>query len=1358
MKKKMFLFLCMAICLLMQNAYAQSSNVLLYEDFENVPFDEGVLSLPTDWTRTATPGHPDDMWRAAFVKFNYDEIRGNNGSRYYMCTQTQNYQHDMWAFTPGLQLEAGKTYNISFYMQLRDDYYDKSRHEAIEVKIGTAANAAGMTTLVYEKNDEGFDEWRQALCQFTAPATGTYYVGFHCISEEGINTSLIDDVKIDEAVIGADFSADSTAYFGNVYTNLSTSSITYTDSRKYEIRNRGTQDLIISSCSSSSPQITIGGLPVTIPAGETRTIDVNLTLSTNGDYNGNFVLETNDGVQASQTIALKATGLNARRTKYHVEEFEGGSMRPQGWEDVGELAGFVQKQNGYGHNRSGSLEVNIRLTYGVNLPTAPAILSHFVEMGSAPRIKFDFWLGNSNDIYELPTTEQVIIGVLVTADFGKTYDTVHWIAPGSPNQWVPDQEWTFVDIDLTNPKFGGKFTNKICRVKLLAHWANDADYWFYADDMKIGTEPSKELAGVKLSGNTTPYQGEENRYTVSILNKGKETQSSYTVKLMCDNVEVGSAAGVTVAKGETKNVEILWTPTSITGIKKIYAKVELAGDELDENDKTPNVMVNVLTDNLRTISFGSRSIASPTVPIKLENNRNGSQALYYPSDLGTNTGKISGIGYKTIFASEVSNVPVKIYLGETPRRNLDNGWFSVEDLKKVFDGRVDFVEGQIADAYINFDSIYEYKGGNLIVYAVKDGGPTSFSALFLCTETYPQSRIRHSDFTNIMYPEDGESQVMFLQVPDMTFIQDATGSAEITGVIRDIQTNAPLSGVTVSIKGTQLSKITGADGRYSFILKPGNYGIEASLFRYFTDSARVDITADNVTEKNISLKKIEQYTLTGKVTDNVTGDGIANAKVLMLGYTNHGVVADAEGNYTINNVYGGAGFDYRVRVLAETWYDLYDTIEVTSSATFNYELDEVPYSVDNVVAWQNGAQTEATVTWEAPNPKLSLSYDNGILSRQLGFGNENVPTGVIGSVYKESMLLYRVSWYIQKLEGTSDSTRVNIFIFAIDEDGLPTANNTLMGFTNNINSSKDEWNTYEFPTPVVAPNGFMIAISAQQGRLALGATEPDEEHPFNNLTHFLCSDFQTSQMYPLESNQPPMIAIPMLRVEGTPIETIPSWVFGAPAAGMPEMPNTLTASEVAEALNMDNSQRTSQASAMWLDHQAVSPVVTEIPTKAPAAKSLLGEYEVYRLVERTAFTEWQELATDHTGLSFTDNGWANLDTAAVYQYAIVAKYTNDISVPKFSNLLGKRAHLKVDDNALLKDVFVYSSSNRIFIVNENNIRLPYVQIFDMMGQTVYQTKTNSSTVLEMNVATGYYIVRLVSEDGKVSNTKIYLKK
>ncbi|MCL2073112.1 MAG: chitobiase/beta-hexosaminidase C-terminal domain-containing protein [Marinilabiliaceae bacterium] len=74
----------------------------------------------------------------------------------------------------------------------------------------------------------------------------------------------------------------------------------------------------------------------------------------------------------------------------------------------------------------------------------------------------------------------------------------------------------------------------------------------------------------------------------------------------------------------------------------------------------------------------------------------------------------------------------------------------------------------------------------------------------------------------------------------------------------------------------------------------------------------------------------------------------------------------------------------------------------------------------------------------------------------------------------------------------------------------------------------------------------------------------------------------------------------------------------------------------------------------------------------------------------------------------------------------------------------------------LTDIEVYSFNNQIYIINEKNINLKSVQIIDLLGRVIYKDKVNSSTTISINVDNGHYIVRLISEDGKVSNTKVYL--
>ena len=75
----------------------------------------------------------------------------------------------------------------------------------------------------------------------------------------------------------------------------------------------------------------------------------------------------------------------------------------------------------------------------------------------------------------------------------------------------------------------------------------------------------------------------------------------------------------------------------------------------------------------------------------------------------------------------------------------------------------------------------------------------------------------------------------------------------------------------------------------------------------------------------------------------------------------------------------------------------------------------------------------------------------------------------------------------------------------------------------------------------------------------------------------------------------------------------------------------------------------------------------------------------------------------------------------------------------------------------LDNVKVYSHLNHVYIVNENNIRFKSVQLIDLLGRIIYNGNANNSTMFSVDAVSGLYIVRLISEEGKVSTTKVYLQ-
>jgi hypothetical protein len=92
---------------------------------------------------------------------------------------------DSWLFTPGLNLNAGKTYQLkfgyfSFFTQVPGEI------SSIEIKYGKATGAVAMTEgTLFKKTDISLASYddiallKDTIITFTANHTDVYYIGFH---------------------------------------------------------------------------------------------------------------------------------------------------------------------------------------------------------------------------------------------------------------------------------------------------------------------------------------------------------------------------------------------------------------------------------------------------------------------------------------------------------------------------------------------------------------------------------------------------------------------------------------------------------------------------------------------------------------------------------------------------------------------------------------------------------------------------------------------------------------------------------------------------------------------------------------------------------------------------------------------------------------------------------------------------------------------------------------------------------------------------------------------------------------------------------------------------------------------------
>lgn len=165
-------------------------NVPYLQDFTGV----SVPAIPSctsvqDINGTPTWGTftPDATWgfNGTTLRYLYDAAKPGND----------------WFYIQGVNLQAGKQYELSYKYGSTDELYP----ERMKVAMGTAAEAGSMTTTLADypniiaNADAPFAKLDRIL--FTVPANGAYYVGFQVYSQPDQFTLYLDSIVVREVPI-----------------------------------------------------------------------------------------------------------------------------------------------------------------------------------------------------------------------------------------------------------------------------------------------------------------------------------------------------------------------------------------------------------------------------------------------------------------------------------------------------------------------------------------------------------------------------------------------------------------------------------------------------------------------------------------------------------------------------------------------------------------------------------------------------------------------------------------------------------------------------------------------------------------------------------------------------------------------------------------------------------------------------------------------------------------------------------------------------------------------------------------------------------------------------------------------------
>ncbi|MDR2928528.1 MAG: choice-of-anchor J domain-containing protein, partial [Cytophagaceae bacterium] len=495
----------------------------------------------------------------------------------------------------------------------------------------------------------------------------------------------------------------------------------------------------------------------------------------------------------------------------------------------------------------------------------------------------------------------------------------------------------------------------------------------YFDDFSIEEIAPADAAASKLFGTSTPMAGKPFTYKASVVNAGVEDLSAYIVKLVdADDNILATAAGTNLAAGATAMLNMTWTPTS-AGNMNIRAVVEADGDGNASNNTTAAFAITVqATSGSFNGRIGMGTTSNINVPFNFTWSTSMVQTIYFDHELIGQQGAITGVQYFNNFTTEsVVERPVKIWMANTERADVGTTWVPESEFTLVFDGIANFPLGQDTIT-ITLDEPYLYTGQNL---AIMTDRPLDNAGYGYNDQFY---RTQDNDFANRSRYYVNHDNVFSWTQPGIahgyipnTVVQMNLESGIVTGTVIDGLDN-PVEGALVEAVGTPFKAVTDAEGNYAinFIL-PGEYSFKASKVGYSDDVVEeTAIVVNETSTLNFVLQSTATYTVSGKVTAGNAPNGVANVDITLSGYANFSATTDAEGNYAIEDVFGGYIYDINAEKIV---YELYEsTVTVAGDVTHNISLVEKNYPVVNPLA--EITDNNAVITWDAPIAANDVAY------------------------------------------------------------------------------------------------------------------------------------------------------------------------------------------------------------------------------------------------------------------------------------------------------------------------------------------------------------------------------------------------
>ena len=623
----------------------------------------------------------------------------------------------------------------------------------------------------------------------------------------------------------------------------------------------------------------------------------------------------------------------------------------------------------------------------------------------------------------------------------------------TPESVIGEPIWVNTNLDNTNyiqyeVTIGGVSGD----FSLAFHCFSQADMWFlYLDNVEIDVVASDitDLSAVSISGNFMPTVDEPAQYKVAVKNTGRSviSASSYDVKLMkVDNggdITLFTTSGLEINPGFTQFYEFNWTSTT-SGSFKLYGEVVYSLDQEPANNRTSDFPVNVIPEVSSDFCVGSGTTMVEQ-PAYFWYKRSLSQTIYYPEEIGVESGFINALTYNLRVPSNceyLDNTEYSIWMGITNKTQFANtsDWVDFNTLTHVYTGVIDFTVGggEPFEVTIVLPEPYLYPGGNLVIYtrkSIKDWTNMGSDRFFGTSTTGVYRTIARYHDLWPLYPDDPGTGIRVASYPNICLSINTSEIAKLEGIVSG--PSGIIAGATVQAGKTK--SVTNELGEYNLTLRAGKYDIIATANGYLdTVIFDVQIDEDEATTQNITMAIRPTYTISGKVLGNDALSGLANVTVSISGYNNYSVETNATGDYSITGVYDGNTYNLEATLQGYHKY----TAKITLSGnneSHDFTMNEILYTVPHIAAsLPSVTEQDVNITWGTPGIIVPKKYS---FSNDIFYNGWTINPGydiAIGNLFPiddsgeiTSVELY--SYYNVYLEGSEVSERT-LTVIVYDEN------------------------------------------------------------------------------------------------------------------------------------------------------------------------------------------------------------------------------------------------------------------------------------------------------------------------------------